>query len=79
MEVFELVFLFNKAKIYSYMVAVTTVVILFVVAANMNSDDMSIQASTTYKNNIIDIDNDNDYLENDIKKETKDILKDVIE
>lgn len=45
-----MVFLFNKAKIYSYMVAVTTVVVLFVVAANINTEDMSIQASATYKN-----------------------------
>ena len=45
-----MVFLFNKAKIYSYLVAVTTVVVLFVVAANINTEDMSIQASATYKN-----------------------------
>ena len=45
-----MVFLFNKAKIYSYVVAVATVVVLFVVAANMNSEDISIQASTTYQN-----------------------------
>lgn len=49
-----MVFLFDKAKIYSYIVAVTTVVILFVVAANLNTDYMSIQASATYKNTIIE-------------------------
>ena len=47
-----MVFLFNKAKIYSYIVAVTTVVVLFVVAANINSENMSIQASTSYQNTI---------------------------
>ena len=47
-----MVFLFNKAKIYSYVVAVTTVVVLFVVTANINSENMSIQASTTYQNTI---------------------------
>lgn len=49
-----MVFLFNKAKIYSYVVAVTTVVVLFVVAANINTEDMAIQTSVTQKNNIIE-------------------------
>ena len=42
-----MVFLFNKAKIFSYIVAVTTVVLLFIVAANFNAENVSIQASTT--------------------------------
>lgn len=42
-----MVFLFNKARIYSYVVAVTTVIVLFVVAANINTEDMAIQASAT--------------------------------
>ena len=46
-----MVFLFNKARIYSYLVAVTTVVVLFVVAANLNTEDMAIQASITQKSN----------------------------
>ena len=41
-----MVFLFNKAKIYSYLIAVTTVVVLFVVASNINTEDLAIQAST---------------------------------
>lgn len=48
-----MVFLFNKARIYSYVVAVTTVVVLFVVAANINTEDMAIQTSAPQKNNII--------------------------
>lgn len=42
-----MVFLLNKAKIFSYIVAVTTVVLLFIVAANFNAENVSIQASTT--------------------------------
>ena len=48
-----MVFLFNKARIYSYLVAVTTVVVLFVVAANIDTEDMAIQTSAPHKNNII--------------------------
>ena len=48
-----MVFLFNKARIYSYVVAVTTVVVLFVVAANINTEDMAIQTSAPQKNSII--------------------------
>lgn len=48
-----MVFLLNKAKIYSYIVAVTTVVLLFVVASNIDAEDMAIQASTIQKNNNI--------------------------
>ncbi len=44
-----MVFLFNKAKIFSYVVAVTTVIILFVVAANVDTNNIAIQASTTEK------------------------------
>ena len=46
-----MVFLFNKAKIYSYLVAVTTVIVLFAVAANIDEKDFSIQASTTNTEN----------------------------
>ena len=49
-----MVFLFNKAKIYSYLVAVTTVIVLFAVAANIDEKDLSIQASTTNTENKID-------------------------
>ena len=42
-----MVFLFNKAKIFSYVVAVTTVIVLFVVAANLTTEDFALQASTT--------------------------------
>lgn len=42
-----MVFLFNKAKIYSYLIAVTTVIVLFAVASNIDGEKMSIQASTT--------------------------------
>lgn len=49
-----MVFLFNKAKIYSYLVAVTTVIVLFAVAANIDEKDLSIQASTTNTENTID-------------------------
>jgi len=49
-----MVFLFNKARIYSYIVAVTTVVVLFVVAANIDTEDMAIQTSAPQKNNIIE-------------------------
>ena len=49
-----MVFLFNKARIYSYVVAVTTVVVLFVVAANIDTEDMAIQTSVTQKNNIVE-------------------------
>lgn len=49
-----MVFLFNKAKIYSYVVAVTTVVVLFAVAANINTEDMAIQTSATQNNNIVE-------------------------
>lgn len=49
-----MVFLFNKARIYSYLVAVTTVVVLFVVAANIDTEDMAIQTSAPQKNNIIE-------------------------
>ena len=48
-----MVFLFNKARMYSYLVAVTTVVVLFVVAANIDTEDMAIQASAPHKNNIM--------------------------
>lgn len=49
-----MVFLFNKAKIYSYLVAVTTVIVLFVVAANLDTDDFAIQASVTNTTNKIE-------------------------
>ena len=49
-----MVFLFNKARIYSYVVAVTTVVVLFVVAANIDTEDMAIQTSAPQKNKIIE-------------------------
>ena len=49
-----MVSLFNKAKIYSYLVAVTTVIVLFAVAANIDEKDLSIQASTTNTENKID-------------------------
>ena len=49
-----MVFLFNKARIYSYIVAVTTVVVLFVVAANIDTEDMAIQTSVPHKNNSIE-------------------------
>ena len=42
-----MVFLFNKAKIFSYVVAVTTVIVLFVVEANLTTEDFALQASTT--------------------------------
>lgn len=48
-----MVFLFNKAKIFSYIVAVTTVIVLFIVAANLDAEDFALQASTTQvKNNV---------------------------
>lgn len=50
-----MVILFNKAKIYSYLVALTTVVVLFAVASNIDSEDIAIQASST--NNDIKIEN----------------------
>lgn len=49
-----MVFLFNKAKIYSYLVAVTTVIVLFAVAANIDEKDLSIQASTTNTENKVE-------------------------
>lgn len=49
-----MVFLFNKAKIYSYLIALTTVVVLFVVAANMDTKDVAIQASYTSSENKIE-------------------------
>lgn len=49
-----MVFLFNKARIYSYLVAVTTVVVLFAVAANIDTEDMAIQTSVPQKNNIVE-------------------------
>ena len=49
-----MVFLFNKAKILSYIVAVTTVVLLFVVASNLNTEDFALQASTTQSKNEIE-------------------------
>ncbi len=48
-----MVFLFNKARIYSYLIAVTTVVVLFVVAANLDTEDLAIQASANNTNNTI--------------------------
>lgn len=48
-----MVFLFNKAKIYSYLIAVTTVVVLFVVAANLDTEDLAIQASTNNTKNTV--------------------------
>lgn len=48
-----MVFLFNKAKIYSYLIAVTTVVVLLVVASNINTEDLAIQASTNNTENTI--------------------------
>lgn len=48
-----MVFLFNKAKIYSYLVAVTTVIVLFAVAANLDTEDFAIQASVTNTENKI--------------------------
>lgn len=54
-----MVFLFNKAKIYSYVVAVTTVVVLFAVAANINTEEMAIQTSATQNNNIVENNNIN--------------------
>ena len=48
-----MVFLFNKARIYSYLIAVTTVVVLFVVAANLDTEDLAIQASSNNTNNTI--------------------------
>lgn len=49
-----MVFLFNKARIYSYLVAVTTVIVLFAVAANLDTKDLSIQASVTNTENKIE-------------------------
>lgn len=49
-----MVILFNKAKIYSYLVALTTVVVLFAVAANIDSKDIAIQASSTSNENKIE-------------------------
>lgn len=46
-----MIFLFNKAKIASYLVALSTVVILFCVAYNFNVDDMTIQAGASLNNN----------------------------
>lgn len=46
-----MIFLFNKAKIYSYLIALTTVIVLFVVAANIDTKDVAIQASTTNNSN----------------------------
>ena len=48
-----MVFLFNKARIYSYLIAVTTIVVLFVVAANLDTEDLAIQASANNTNNTI--------------------------
>lgn len=52
MEVFILFFVFNKQKIYTYLVSVVTVVLLFCVAGSLNNTSASntVQtASTTQK------------------------------
>ena len=55
-------FIFDKQKIYSYLVAASTVAFLFIFAVFLNNDDETIQASA----NTIDKNYQNVY-QNDIK------------
>lgn len=58
-------FVFNKQKIYTYLVSVVTVVLLFCIANTINTKQNTIQASTTdsgltEKNMTNNINNTND-------------------
>lgn len=50
-----MIFLFNKAKICSYLVALSTVIALFLVATNIDKNNITIQtwAHNKSENNVI--------------------------
>ena len=60
-------YVFNKSKIYSYLIALCTVVILFVVATTLN--DMASPSKNIIETgtNVIGINVDNSVLENEIE------------